>query len=332
MSIYNALPNDIRSTVFPIVRKDLYAHYNAQKAMFWSNSNIPDIKDDIPIFKMYKPADQALFKGILIFFEYADNLAGIIFGGPLYLGEMSGIPEIKLIMDYQTMMEDIHAIQYSLLSEEYMPDPLERESYRRQLDNSPFIKKIIDWVSKSISRDNVPQNIFIMSMFEGVLFTGAFAIIFSANELTALRVINEYIAKDEGKHHISSKLLTDMLKPETRLKQAEVDKLTREFMEFVCDFMVDITPMSGFRKINKQNIVQYVKYMADSNLILLGYNSIYKVTNPYKDWMKNYSVAAVNSPHERHGTNYSAIDPEAAILTTPIANLFDKNPKKPRIL
>jgi ribonucleotide reductase beta subunit family protein with ferritin-like domain len=306
--IHAPLSTDNRRTARPVGRPKLYAHYDLQRNSFWTDSTITKIEDDIPVFRALKPSEQNMIKNVLILFDQADVMASKIFGGGDYLGPLGDIYEVKQIMNYQTMMEDIHAIQYSRYIDEYIPDPQERATYRNNIESHPFIGKIIDWMYKNISPANVASNIVCMAMFEGVLFTGAFAIIFAFRKLIALRTGNDYISRDEGFHHVTSALLYELILPPFRLSAAHISRMTREFGDLVCNFMVDIVPDDSTCGINKRNIVEYIHYQFDNNLRMLEYPPIYHDKNPYEDWFKLYRAPTSTAVHERHTATYAKVE------------------------
>jgi ribonucleotide reductase beta subunit family protein with ferritin-like domain len=334
--MYPKIKEDARRTFLPIGRPELYEHYKIQMSMYWTPSKIEkELDTDYVNFVKLRESEQKMIKFVLVFFEYADTLASRIFGDQgAYLGPLADIPEVRYIMNYQTMIEDIHALQYSLLNEVYIKNDTERAALRSSIEEFSFVNDLLKWVDENLNRADPATNLFLMSLFEGVIFTGVFAIIFAYGDiLKGLRLANEYISKDEGKHHETSGLIAAILLE--RLPRQRAIEITEQFLSLSDAYMKEIIPTDSPRGISYEGMAQYLRYKADNNFILMGYSEPhYRVQNPFK-WMAKYNLAPHTAPHERKATNYSAITGDQARIThDDLAELINFSPvaKKLRLI
>ena len=323
--MFKRIPADSRRTFLPIGRSELYEHYKLQQSKHWTPASIQtELDKDYGNFIKLRPSEQKMLKFTLILFEYIDVVASKVFGDQgYYIGELAEIPEVKIVMNYQTMIEDVHSLQYSLLIETYIPDSEERSLYRNHIENFPFVAKLLEWTSANINRNDVATNLQVMSLVEGVMISGLFAIIFAYGELLGLRIANEYISADEGFHHATTGLLNNILEPEHRLPFQKAKSITEKFLELLFEYMKQIIPDDSPRGINYQKMCQYLHYKADDNYELMKYKRIYKTPNPFT-WMAKYDIASHTAPHERKVTNYSSIDTiQAKISADDVNSMFD---------
>jgi ribonucleotide reductase beta subunit family protein with ferritin-like domain len=312
---YNPLPEDARSTLYPIARPEIYQMYLDQRQMFWVAGKVPLVGDTLQ-WNSLTPGERHMLRELLVLFEGSDVIAAGIFGdSSSYLGPIADIPEVKVLMHYQTMMEDIHSEQYSLLTEHYFASPAELAKSRENFGNSAQIAAIMAYLRQHITPTDIGANIFIMSLFEGVLFSTAFIIIFTFDEIICLRQANEYIAKDEGKHHVTSSLLQKLvLLPSARLSTIQAHDISREMCKLMCNFFCSIVAADSLRGITQDKIQQYIKFKLDDNLVLMGYPVLFNVTNPFPKLEQGWTRASLTAPHERHPTGYSTISDKQMII------------------
>merc|ERR1719389_1571589 len=99
--------------------------YKKHEASFWTAEEI-DLSQDTKDWDKLTDSEQHFVKHVLAFFAASDgivleNLAGA------FSTEVQ-IPEARAFYGFQMAMENIHSETYSLLIEQYVKDPIERNS------------------------------------------------------------------------------------------------------------------------------------------------------------------------------------------------------------
>ena len=93
---------------------------------------------------------------------------------------------------------------YSLLIDQYIKDPVEKDHLFRAIDTIPCVKKKADWALKWIdSSDSFAERLLAFACIEGIFFSGSFCSIFWLKKrglMPGLTSSNELISRDEGLH------------------------------------------------------------------------------------------------------------------------------------
>ena len=94
----------------------------------------------------------------------------------------------------------------------------------------------------------------------------------------ALGKSNELIARDEGMHWVFGVMLYHELLQ--KCTQDVVHQIFKEAVEIEKDFICDSLPCRLIG-MNSDLMYQYIKFVADSIILKLGYKKIYNVQNPF---------------------------------------------------
>ena len=120
-------------------------------------------------------------------------------------------------------MESVHQEMYSLLINEYVRKPAEKERLFRAHETLPFVKQKADWALRWIGGDNQTaaaavaspalslhharrpfgERLVAFAAVEGIFFSGAFCAIFWLKKrglMPGLAKANEFISRDEALH------------------------------------------------------------------------------------------------------------------------------------
>ena len=93
---------------------------------------------------------------------------------------------------------------YSLLIDQYIKDPVEKDHLFRAIDTIPCVKKKADWALKWIdSSDSFAERLLAFACIEGIFFSGSFCSIYWLKKrglMPGLTFSNELISRDEGLH------------------------------------------------------------------------------------------------------------------------------------
>ena len=104
--------------------------------------------------------------------------------------------------------------------------------------------------------------------------------------MPSLTFSNELISRDEGMHTDFAVLLFKKLvkKP----KKAKIVELIKESVEIEQKFITEALPCKLIG-MNAKQMKQYIEFVADRLIVQLGYDKIYKSSNPF-DFMEMISL------------------------------------------
>lgn len=296
--------NPSRFTLFPIKYDDIWQFYKNALASFWVADEI-DLKEDIVHWNNKLDNDERYFiKMVLAFFSSADgivneNLATKFFGEVQF-------PEARCFYGFQIAMENIHSEVYSELIDTLIKDPKEQEYLFNAIKTIPSITKLSEWVIKWINNSSsFAERLVAFACVEGILFSGPFCAIFWLKQkgiMPGLTQSNELISRDEGLHMEFACLLYNKYII-NKLKEERIYEIIDEAVLFETDFITEALPCKLIG-MNKELMQQYIKYVADRLIMLLGYKPLYNLKNPFS-FMENISIKNKTNFFEHRVSEYS---------------------------
>lgn len=202
---------------------------------------------------------------------------------------------------------------YSLMLENIVRDPKEREHLFNAITTVPSIKAMADWAFKWIESDlPIAYRVVAFALVEGVFFSGAFATIFwlkkykNANQsssrqfMSGLVKSNKFIARDEGLHCKFACAVYEQIVQ--KLSQAEVEEITNEAVSIAQQFMTDALPVNLIG-INAELMRDYIEYNGDYIVSMLGYEKIYNKQCPF-NFMKTIGLVGKTNFFEERPDEY----------------------------
>ena len=173
----------------------------------------------------------------------------------------------------------------------------------------PSIKSIHDIAFKWIDSDTpISHKLIAFACIEGILFSGAFAIIYWIKNyksdgkifLSGLMKSNELIARDEGLHVEFAVEVFSMLRDKPKVE--EVNNIIKEFVEITKVFNSDAIP-TKLIGISQDAMNSYTEYVADRLVLSLGYSKLYNSHNPFA-FMDTIGMIQKTNFHESRPTEY----------------------------
>ena len=267
--------------LFPIKYPDIYEMYKKAASAFWLPDEINFQQDLIDIDKLSSNEKYFIYH-VLAFFAASDGI--VMENLATRFSKDIPVPEVKNFYAFQNAMEAVHSETYSLLIDTYVKDTVEKDALFNAVTNFPAIKNKADWALQWIDNDEAPfaQRLVGFAIVEGLFFSASFCAIFWLRErglLPGLSFANQLIARDESMHTDFACLLYSKLN--NRLPRETVEKMIRDAVEIEKDFIIESIPCSMIG-MNKELMTDYIKYIADRLLLLLGYDKIYNTTNPFQ--------------------------------------------------
>jgi ribonucleoside-diphosphate reductase subunit M2 len=241
-------------------------------------------------------------KHILAFFAASDGIVIENLGGS-FSTEIQ-IPEARAFYGFQIAMENIHSETYSLLIEQYIKDPVEKDKVFDAIVSMPAVAEKASWAMQWMNTDNsFAERLLAFAAVEGILFSGSFCAIYWLKKrglMPGLTFSNELISRDEGLHAEFACLLYGML--QNQLPDDVVHTIIRGAVEverkFICEALsCDLIGM------NSDLMTRYIEFVADRLLTALGHPKLYNATNPF-DWMELISLQGKTNFFEKRVGEY----------------------------
>merc|ERR1740133_571312 len=303
------MDNPKRWVMFPIQYPEVWEMYKKHEASFWTAEEI-DLSSDLKDWETLSESEQHFIKHILAFFAASD---GIVLEnlGSQFMTEVQ-IPEARAFYGFQMAMENIHSETYSLLIEQYIRDPSEKEKIFDAIHTMPAVAEKAQWAVQWMQHDNsFAERIVAFACVEGILFSGSFCAIYWLKKrglMPGLTFSNELISRDEGLHTEFACLLYGML--DHKLPEDVVHGIVRGAVEaerhFICDALsCDLIGM------NSELMTRYIEFVADRLLTALGHSKLFGATNPF-DWMELISLQGKTNFFEKRVGEYQ----KAGVMTS----------------
>ena len=298
-----------RLTVFPIQYKDIWDLYKIQEAAFWKAEEI-DFSRDYDDFENKLSSDEKyVIKMILAFFAGSDGLVNLNLR-KRFLNDIK-IMEAQVAYSFQMMMEGIHGEVYSLMLDNIVKDPVEKDKLFNAIKTIDSVKLITEWGQKWIDSDkSFGYRLIAFAIVEGVFFSSAFATIFWLKKfrgggkqfMNGLIKSNDFIARDEGMHANFACLLYSHIK--NKVQQKEVFEMFDEALQISKNFARD-TIRCQLLGLNSEEMEKYLEYICDRLLVSLGYVKKYNTENPF-DFMETIGLNKKTNFFEARPTEYQS--------------------------
>ena len=298
------LPSD-KYVIGEIDNSKAYNMYKKALSCFWVAESI-DCAEDAIHFHSLKKNEKKFILTVLAFFAASDgivleNLAMRFYGDVKQAS-------VRLFYALQMAMENIHSEVYTDLIKSFVKDVAERRKLFTAVDNSGAVKAKADWAEKWI-RSDAPfgERLIAFAAVEGILFSASFCAIFYMRKrriiLPGLYQSNEYISRDEAMHCEFACMLHDQLQKHNQCNKDRITEIIKSAVETEKAF-VDEALASPILGMNAALMMQYVRFVADVLLKMLGCPATYNESNPFP-FMDTISMGNKTNFFERKVTEYS---------------------------
>lgn len=307
-----------RYTLFPIKYHSLWTEYKKQEKSIWTTEEI-DFSQDYNDFETLNSDTKYVIKMILAFFASMDGIVNLNIEKNLI--DKITINEAITAYRFQAMMEGIHNECYSLMIDNLIKDSYEKAHLFDSIKTIPSIKKIANWAFNWIESDvSIAHKLVAFACIEGILFSGAFAIIYWLKKyegsgkmfLQGLMKSNELISRDEKFHCDFACELYKLLN--NKLSEKEINIIVTESVEIAKNFNNESIKCK-LVGLNSDSMNKYIEYVADRLVVSLGYKKIYKSTNPFS-FMETIGMVQKTNFHESRATEYKSAHLEYIVDST----------------
>ena len=292
-----------RYVIFPIQRDDVWKMYKKSEANFWTTEEL-DLSKDLKDFNALNDKEKYFIENILAFFAASD---GIVNENLVerFCKDVQ-LLEAKFFYGFQIAMENIHSETYSLLIDTYVKDLTKKHNLFNAIETIPSVRKKADWALKWINDDKSTfgTRVIAFAAVEGIFFSGSFCSIFWLKKrglMPGLCFANELISRDEGLHTEFAVLMYSMLKDKP--SKEVILEIIKEAVVLEKEFITESLPCNLIG-MNMDLMKQYIEYVSDRLLLMLGLEKEYNASNPFP-WMELISVQGKTNFFEKRVGEYS---------------------------
>jgi len=301
--------NPHRWVMFPIQYPQFWEMYKKHEASFWTAEEI-DLSSDNKDWDQLNDSERHFIKHILAFFAASDGIVLENLSGQFSVEVQ--IPEARAFYGFQIAMENIHSETYSLLIEQYIKDPVEKDHVFKAIHTMPAVQEKANWAVQWMNRElSFAERIVAFAAVEGVLFSGSFCAIYWLKKrglMPGLTFSNELISRDEGLHAEFACLIYRTLQnplPEDVI-HAIIGGAVAVERRFICEALsCDLIGM------NSDLMTRYIEFVADRLLAALGHSKLFGASNPF-DWMELISLQGKTNFFEKRVGEYQ----KAGVMTS----------------
>ena len=293
-----------RYVIFPIKHDVFWEMYKKAQANFWTAEEL-DLTNDLKDYNNLSNDEKHFLNNILAFFAASD---GIVNENLVerFCNEVK-ILEAKFFYGFQIAIENIHSETYSLLIDTYIKDLPLKDKLLNAIETIPSVNKKAQWALKWISdTSDFNKRVIAFACVEGIFFSGAFCSIFWLKKrgiMPGLCHSNELISRDEGLHTEFAILMHHSL--QNKCSDSDILEIVQEAVSIEKEFITESLPCKLIG-MNNDLMKQYIEYIADRLLLMLGLDKIYNAQNPF-DWMEAISIQGKTNFFEKRVGEYSNV-------------------------
>ena len=287
-------------TLRPMKYPQFYEMYKNAIKNTWTVEEVDFSTDVNDLRNKMTPSERHMINRLVAFFATGDSIVSNNLVLNLYKHINS--PEARMYLSRQLFEEAVHVQFYLTLLDTYIPDHREREQAFAAVNNIPsihtkaeFCFKWIDSIqdldalqTKEDRKQFLLNLICFATCIEGLFFFAAFAYVYflrSKGLLHGLAAGTNWVFRDESAHMAFA---LDVIK-EVRTEEPDLfdEHLHRQIVTMIdeavaCEmqFAEDILS-GGVSGLSIADMRQYLEFIADQRLVMLGLQKVYGAKNPF---------------------------------------------------
>ncbi len=287
-------------TLRPMKYPDFYEMYRNSIKNTWTVEEVDFSTDVMDLKNKMTASERHMINRLVAFFATGDSIVSNNLVLNLYKHINS--PEARMYLSRQLYEEAVHVQFYLTLLDTYIPDHFEREQAFAAVENIPSIHKKAEFCFKWIDSINNLESLkgpgdrkmFLLNLIcfaaciEGLFFFAAFAYVYflrSKGLLHGLAAGTNWVFRDESAHmKFALEVVNTVRKEEPLLFDAELERSVAAMIDEAVDcemqFAQDILS-GGISGLSVGDMRQYLEYIADQRLAMLGMQKVYGAKNPF---------------------------------------------------
>ena len=258
--------------------------------MHWLHTEVPLLEDVTDWKNKLKPEEKEFLTHIFRFFTQGDiDVAGAYVNNYL---PVFPAPEVRMMLSSFAAREAIHIAAYSHLIETLgIPETTYNEflEYAAMKDKHDYVESFVAQTAETAA-----QQIAVFSAFtEGMQLFSSFVMLLNFTRFGKMKGMGQIIAwsiADESLHTESMiKLFREFVKENKHIwndnLKAELYRIAEKMVELEDTFIDLAFGVSSQEGLTKEEVKQYIRYIADRRLIALGLKGIFKVKKNPLPWV-----------------------------------------------
>lgn len=287
-------------TLRPMKYPRFYEMYKNAIKNTWTVEEVDFSTDVTDLRAKMVPAERHMINRLVAFFATGDSIVSNNLVLNLYKHINS--PEARMYLSRQLYEEAVHVQFYLTLLDTYIPDVAERERAFSAIENIPsihkkgqFCMKWIDSIQELQSLETIEDRrqfllnlICFAACIEGLFFFAAFAYVYflrSKGLLHGLAAGTNWVFRDESAHMgFAFEVVKKVRAEEPALfdenLRRQIVEMLDEAVECEMQFAEDILS-GGVAGLSVVDMRQYLEFIADQRLAMLGLQKVYGAKNPF---------------------------------------------------
>jgi ribonucleoside-diphosphate reductase beta chain len=279
---------------------DFYEMYKNSIKNTWTVEEVDFSTDVNDLRAKMTPAERHMINRLVAFFATGDSIVSNNLVLNLYKHVNS--PEARMYLSRQLYEEAVHVQFYLTLLDTYIPDTREREQAFAAIENIPSIRKkgefCMKWIDTIQDLDSLhtadDRRKFLLNLIcfaaciEGLFFFAAFAYVYflrSKGLLHGLAAGTNWVFRDESAHmNFALEVVKTVRNEEPSLFDAALERdivaMLDEAVDCEMQFAEDILS-GGVAGLSVADMRQYLEFIADQRLAMLGLSKVYGAKNPF---------------------------------------------------
>jgi ribonucleoside-diphosphate reductase beta chain len=292
-----------RTTFKPFKYPWAYDAWLQHEQSHWLHTEVP-MSEDVKDYKKLSKHEQEFLTKILRFFVQGDLDIGS--GYHDHYIPVFKQPEVRMMMSGFAGREALHVAAYAHLIETL---GLPESTYNEFLQYKEMVEKH-DYIN-NLSTAPMAEKIAAISAFgEGMQLFSSFVMLLNFARNGKLKGLGQIIAwsiVDETQH------AEGMIKVYREYVKHNKDESTSDRIKEIADQMVGLEDqfvdlafsMVEVEKLTKEEVKQYIRYIADRRLISMGMKGIYKIKKNPLPWVDGMLGVSHTNFFEQRVTDYS---------------------------
>jgi ribonucleoside-diphosphate reductase beta chain len=292
-----------RTTFKPFKYPWAYDAWLQHEQSHWLHTEVP-MSEDVKDYRKLSANEQEFLTKILRFFVQGDLDIGS--GYHDHYIPVFKQPEVRMMMSGFAGREALHVAAYAHLIETL---GLPESTYNEFLQYKEMVEKH-DYIS-NLNQAPMAEKIAAISAFgEGMQLFSSFVMLLNFARNGKLKGLGQIIAwsiVDETQH------AEGMIKVYREYVKHHQDETTSERIKEIADQMVGLEDqfvdlafsMVEVEKLTKEEVKQYIRYIADRRLISMGMKGIYKIKKNPLPWVDGMLGVSHTNFFEQRVTDYS---------------------------
>ncbi len=287
-------------TLRPMRYPVFFEMYKAAIKNTWTVEEVDFSMDVADLQQKMTVADRHLIHRLVAFFATGDSIVANNLVLNLY--KHVNVPEARMYLSRQLYEEALHVQFYLTLLDTYLPDPVERAKAFAAVDTIPSIARkaafCFKWIDSIHSLDRLETKAqrrqFLLNLIcfaaciEGLFFFAAFAYVYflrSRGLLHGLAGGTNWVFRDESAHMAFAFKVVDQVRVEEpdlfddELK-LQIIAMMNEAITCEVQFAEDVLS-GGVAGLSALEMRQYLEFVADQRLVMLGIPKQYNSKNPF---------------------------------------------------